>query len=124
MDSRDSNKGCPTSETTSVPPQLPKNCFAFALLGSTGDLVRRGGHVVSMCFFCSDDMSSNTAEDYSFITDIEKNENNRKRGPVMAQFKKKKMISCGQSYKASTSVNYDSTVVITSKLLIFTTLDS
>ena len=30
---------------------------------------------------------------------------------------------CGQSYKASTSVNYDSTVVITSKLLIFKTLE-
>ena len=31
---------------------------------------------------------------------------------------------CGQSYKASTrGVNYDTTVVITSKLFIFTTLD-
>ena len=32
-------------------------------------------------------------------------------------------IFCGQSYKASTGVKYDSTVVITIKLLIFTTLD-
>ena len=31
---------------------------------------------------------------------------------------------CGQSYKASMGVNYDSTVVLTSKLVIFTTLDS
>ena len=30
----------------------------------------------------------------------------------------------GQSHKAPTSVNYNSTVAITSKLLIFTTLDS
>ena len=30
----------------------------------------------------------------------------------------------GQSYKVSTSVNYNFIVVITSKLLIFTTLDS
>ena len=34
------------------------------------------------------------------------------------------IYSCGQSYKASTSVNYNSTVVITSILLIFMTLDS
>ena len=31
--------------------------------------------------------------------------------------------SSGQSYKASTTINYDSTVVITSKLLKFMTLD-
>ena len=30
----------------------------------------------------------------------------------------------GQSYKASTSVNYDSRVILTSKLLIFMTVDS
>ena len=30
----------------------------------------------------------------------------------------------GQYYKASTSINYDSRVILTSKLLIFTTLDS
>ena len=33
-------------------------------------------------------------------------------------------FTSGQSYKASTSVNYNSTIVITSKLLIFMTLDS
>ena len=33
-------------------------------------------------------------------------------------------IFCVQSYKASTGVKYDSTVVITIKLLIFTTLAS
>ena len=32
--------------------------------------------------------------------------------------------SIGQSYKQFTLVNYDSRVVVTSKLLIFTTLDS
>ena len=31
--------------------------------------------------------------------------------------------ACGQSYKASTSVNYNSRVVFTSKLLLFTTLE-
>ena len=31
---------------------------------------------------------------------------------------------CGQSYKRFTLVNYDSRAVITSKLLIFTTLES
>ena len=35
----------------------------------------------------------------------------------------KTLLISGQSYKASMSVNYDSTVVITSKLLIFMTLD-
>ena len=34
------------------------------------------------------------------------------------------ILLCGQSYKAFTSVNYDSMVVITSKLLTFRTLDS
>ena len=32
--------------------------------------------------------------------------------------------SCGQFYKASTIVNYDSRVVLTNKLLIFTTLET
>ena len=32
--------------------------------------------------------------------------------------------TCGQSLKSSTSVNYDSRVVLTSKLLIFSTLES
>ena len=32
-------------------------------------------------------------------------------------------MTSGQSYKASISVNYDSTVEITCKLLTFTTLD-
>ena len=32
--------------------------------------------------------------------------------------------TCGQSYKQFTLVNYDSRVVVTSKLLIFTTLES
>ena len=33
------------------------------------------------------------------------------------------MQNCGKSYEASMSVNYNSGVVLTSKLLIFTTLD-
>ena len=32
-------------------------------------------------------------------------------------------VTSGQTYKASTNVNYDSRVIVTSKMLIFTTLD-
>ena len=34
------------------------------------------------------------------------------------------VITCGQSYKQFMLINYDSRVIVTSKLLIFTTLDS
>ena len=46
-----------------------------------------------------------------------------KRSYQIEEFYFSPMFFCGQSYKASKSVNYDSTVVITSKLILFTTLD-
>ena len=38
-------------------------------------------------------------------------------------FRSYKLEPCAQSYKASTSVNYDSRVIVTRKLIIFMTLE-
>ena len=53
----------------------------------------------------------------------------RREQPSVLNLKVKRVIdeaeeTSGQSYKASAGINYDSIVVITSKLLIFMTLDS